>query len=487
MQVTQTSSEGLKREFKVVIAAKDIDAKVEDRLREVGSSVRIPGFRPGKVPLQVLRQRYGKAVLGEVLESAVNDGSSQAMAEHGLRPAMQPKIEITNFDEGQDLEFKMAVELMPDIEPMDFSEIELERIKVAAPDAEVDEALKRLAGRQKKTKPLEAERPAQKSDVLVIDFRGSVDGEELPGMAGEDHHLDLGSNQFVEGFEDQLIGARKGEEREVKVTFPETYMNDKLAGREAVFHVTIKDILESEPQAIDDELAKQFGEDSLDAMRERIRGQIEQEYSQLTRARLKRQLLDRLADGHDFAVPGGMVDAEFEAIWQQVQEDKERGQLDPEDQGKSDEELQAEYRQIAERRVRLGLLLSEVGRVNNIEVSQEELHRALLQEAQRHPGHEREVIDYFQKNPQAMANLRAPLFEDKVVDFIVEMAKVKERALSPEALREEMMRAEAAQSEEGEGKAKPVAKAGAKKGGAKKSAAKGKGKAKSAPAAEKES
>jgi trigger factor len=470
MQVQELSAEGLKREFSVTISAKDIDEKVENRLEEVGKTVRMPGFRPGKVPLSLLKKRYGQAVMGEVLEQAVNDGSRQALDERGLRPAMQPKIEVTKFEEGADLEFKMEIELLPEFKPMDFSTLELERVSVEVPDSEVMEAVENLARNYRDTKPLEKERPAKKGDVLVIDFDGSVDGKKLPGMAGQDHSLELGSNRFVAGFEDQLIGAEKGDDKTVTVTFPKEYMNDELAGREAVFEVKVKDIQEAVPQPIDDELAKKFGEESLDSLKERVREQIGGEYAGVTRSRLKRQLLDRLAEAHDFPVPAGMLDSEFEVIWRQVEEDREKGELDPEDADKDEETLKEEYRAIAERRVRLGLLLSEVGRINAIEVTQDELNRALLQEVQRHPGQEREVFEFFQKNPEAMNNLRAPVFEEKVIDFITELAKVEDRKISPEELRKELTDESGAASEE----KKPAKKkaAAAKKAPAKKEAAK---------------
>ncbi|MDX1711836.1 MAG: trigger factor, partial [Rhodovibrionaceae bacterium] len=464
MQVTETNKTGLKREFSVVIGARELEEKLDSRLSEVGKSVRIPGFRPGKVPTKVLKQRFGQQVMGEVLENAVNDSSSQALQERGLQPAVQPKIEITNFEEGGDLEYKMEVELMPEFEPMDFSELELERLQVEIPDSEVDEALQHLAAKRKETKPLEKDRPSQKGDVLVLDFAGTVDGEALPGMSGEDHHLELGSNRFVEGFEDQLIGISKGEETEVKVTFPDEYVNDKLAGKEAVFQVKVKDILAAEPRPIDDELAKSLGEEDLNSLKQRVREQIEQDYAQYTRSRMKRELLDKLAEKHDFQVPEGMIEAEFGAIWPQVEEDMKKGRLDPEDADKDEETLKQEYRDIAERRVRLGLLLSEVGRRNNIDVTQEELNRQLMQEVQRYPGQEREVLEYYQKNPQAQANLRAPIYEEKVVDFISELAQVKEKTVSADELRAEISGEDSADSAS---KDKKQSKGSAKKSGGK--------------------
>ncbi len=470
MQVTEVSSEGLKRDFKVVIEAKEINEKVENRLREISARVKVPGFRPGKAPIKLLKQRYGPSVMGEVLERAVTDSSAQAINERGLRPAVQPKIEIDSFEDGKDLEYSMAVELLPEFEPMDFSKIELERVKIAVPEEEVTSALERLAASRKESKPLETPRPAQSGDVVVLDFKGTVHGEALPGMAGEDHHLELGSNTFIAGFEDQLIGAGVGEQRTVNVTFPEGYGNEKLSGQPAVFECTIKEIRESVPAELDDELAKSMGAESLDDLKEKVKERLAQDYDGLSRMRMKREILDQLAEAHDFEVPESMVDLEFDAIWRQVEHDREHGRVDPDDEGKDEEEMKAEYREIAERRVRLGLLLSEVGRLNQIEVAQDEVNRALFQEAQRHPGQEQQVLEFYRSNPEALAQLRAPLFEDKVIDFIIDLAKVSEREVSPDQLREEEEKAAAEAAE------KP--KKAAKKKPAKKAAAKSKAKAK---------
>ncbi len=459
MQVTETVTDNLKREYKVVISAKDLGDKLEARLEKVGQQVRVPGFRPGKVPMPILKKRFTQSVMGEVVEQAVRDSSAQAMNERGLRPAMQPKIEITSFDEGQDLEYKIALELLPEFEVGDLSQIELERVKVVVPDAEVAEALQRLAQARRETRPLETARPAAKDDVLVIDFRGTVDGEEFPGMSGEGHHLELGGNRFVEGFEEQLIGAEVGQSRTVEVRFPETYVNDKLAGREAVFDVPINEIRESVPRPIDDALAKELGADDLETLRGTVRQQIESDYKRLERAQVKRKLLDKLAEAHDFAVPEGMVNSEFEAIWTQIEEERSRGRSDPDDEGKSDDQLKAEYREIADRRVRLGLLLSEIGRLNGIEVSQEEVNRAIAAEARQHPGQERQIFDFYQSQPEALSNLRAPIYENKVVDFILDLAQVTEREVSPADLlakEAEKLADDSGAMAESEGPAKPA-------------------------------
>ena len=437
MQITETRNDGLKREYKVVVAAKDIQSKIDDRLAELGRTARLPGFRPGKVPMPVLKKRYGTAVLGEVLERAVSDSSSQAMLERGLRPAMQPKVDVTAFAEGADLEYTLALELMPDVKPMNFAELQLERMKVAADEAEVTKALERMAVDYRGTKKVEEDRPARKGDVLVIDFVGKVDGVAFQGGSSKDHRLELGANAFIAGFEDQLIGHKAGEKVEANVTFPKEYGNPELAGKPAVFAVEIKELHEQNAIDLDEGLAKKMGFDDLETLRKAARDQMEREYGRMARARLKRELLDRLAEKHDFPAPQGMVDLEFDAIWRNVEAERKRGTSDPSIAGKSDDEIKAEFRVIAERRVRLGLLLSEVGRLNNIQVTQDEVNRAMMEESRRFPGQERQVFEYFRNNPNAAAQLRAPLFEDKVVDFIIEMAKVTDRPVAIDELMRE--------------------------------------------------
>lgn len=463
MQVTETATEGLRREFKIVIPAKDFESEVQRRLQEIGQSARLPGFRPGKVPLPVLKQRYGKSILGEVLERKVSDSSTQVMTDRGIRPASQPKIEITAFDDGTDLEYTMAVETIPEIKPMDFAGLELERLKVEVPETEIHETLERLAQRQRKTEVVEAARTADKGDILVVDFVGRIEGQEFAGGTATDFHIELGADNLIPGFADQLVGAKAGEHRDVNVTFPEDYPGKEVAGKAAVFSVEVKELRQPVPVAVDDELAKSLGLESLEAMRSDVRRQIENDYAAVTRSRMKRQLLDKLADAHDFTVPQGLVDAEFESIWKQIEADREHGSLDPDDEGKSDDQLKSEYRAIAERRVKLGLLLSEVGRINNIQVANDEVSRAVMNEARRYPGQERQVVEYYQKSPQALAQIRAPLYEDKVVDFIVELAKVAERKVTPAELSAEIETPEAVDAE-------PAAPKGKKSSGKKKKA-----------------
>lgn len=442
MQVTETKNEGLQREFTITIGAAEVEEKVNTRLDELRRTVQIPGFRSGKAPSSLLRKKYGGAVMGEILEAAVSDTSQEAMSERSLRPAMQPKIEITSFEEGKDLEYTMAIEIMPEITPMDFSTLEVERFVAKIGDDEVEEALKKLGGQYRKSEPVKRKRKSRKGDVIVIDFKGSVDGVEFEGGAGEDHHLHLGEGQFIPGFEEQLIGAKVGEKVAVTVTFPEEYGSAELAGKEAVFDVDVKETREMVDTVIDDEFAKTMGQEDLESLRTAIRGRMETEYGGFSRERLKRGLLDKLETAHDFSLPEGMVGSEFDSIWEQHEQakaeqsssDDESAKSEEDDSAKSDDEIKEDYRKIARRRVQLGLLLTEVGDKNNVEVSAEDVNRALVQEAQKYPGQEKQVFEMYQSNPQAMASLRAPIFEEKVVDFILEMATVTEREVTPEEL-----------------------------------------------------
>ncbi|MCZ6862720.1 MAG: trigger factor [Alphaproteobacteria bacterium] len=473
MQVTETNQDGLKREFKIVIDAKDIETKVESRLDEIAQQVRVPGFRPGKVPPQVMKQRFGDSVIGEILEKAVTDSANQAMAERDMRPAMEPKIEIQDYKVGADLEYTIAVELMPDFEPMDFAKIEIERLTTEVTDSEIDQAMDEIASRQKQNKSLEKPRKSGNGDVVVLDFVGTIDGKEFSGGTAEDHYLELGSNSFIPGFEDQLVGKAAGDDVVVKIAFPEDYGNEELSGKAAEFNVTIKEIRETVQVDIDEEFSQANGFDSLAAMKTTVRETLQGNYDTIARNRVKRVLLDMLAKGHDFDVPEGMVVLEFDIIWEQIEKARKEGQLDPEDAAKSEDEMRAEYRDIAARRVRLGLLLSEVGRRNDIVVSDQEINQAVAAEAQKHPGHEQEVMEIYKKNPVAKDNLRAPIFENKVVDFILELAQISDRKVTPEEL---------VKADEEVEQAKPAGKKSAKKAPSKKKAATAKAPEKAAAA-----
>lgn len=435
MQVTRTNTEGLTQHFKVVIPAGQIASQMDHRLTEVGRTVRIPGFRPGKVPMGILRKKYGPSVMGEVVEEAVNDGAKRAISDHALRPALRPEIAITSFAEGGDLEFTVQVEVLPEVQVGDLAGLSLERPVAPVADEVVEETLGRIAQNRESTEDAPEGHKSASGDMVEIDFEGSVDGVPFEGGKAEGYGLKLGSNTFIPGFEDQLIGLSQGDKKTVSVTFPADYGAEHLAGKQADFAVTVHKIKLVQPAKVDDALAKTLGLDDLAALKESVRGQIAQDYAEMSRAHVKRHLLDALADMHRFDVPNGMVTLEFDAIWKQVEEDRKAGRVDPSDEGKSDDELKAEYRQIAERRVRLGLLLSEIGRKNNIAISQDDINRAVMAEARNYPGQEHLVFQYYQKNAEAKEALRAPIFEEKVVDFIIELAKVTDKQVSLEELR----------------------------------------------------
>jgi len=433
MQVSETSAEGLKREYTVTVPAADIDTAMNGRLEELAQTVNLPGFRPGKVPMTLLRKRYGDAVRGEVLEQTIQESWQQALTEKELRPASEPKVEIVTFEEGADLEYKLAVELMPEIEQMDFAKLELERQVVPVSDGDVETSLERLAENRTEYETADG-RAAEEGDQVVVDFKGTIDGEEFPGSSMEGIELVLGQRAFFPGFEEEVVGMKAGENKEIKVTVPDDFGNEELQGKEITFDVTAHDVRAPKTASVDDELAKASGFEDLDALKTGIREQLEREYGQLSRAGLKRVLLDKLADEVSFELPEGIVDGEFEAIWTQVMDAKEKDALDEDDKGKSEDELKDHYRGIAERRVRLGLYLAEVGRANNITVTQDDLNRAMHREAARFPGQEAAVLEYFQKNESAKQELQAPIFEEKVVDFIVEMAKVTDKDVTLEEL-----------------------------------------------------
>ncbi len=430
MHITEITNEGLKRAYKVVVPQATLAGQVDSRLSEMSKTAVMPGFRRGKVPVHLLRKQFGQALFGEAVQKAVSDSIEKTVEDNKLRPALQPNIEVKALGEDKDLEFDVTVEVMPEIDDVDFGAIELERPKVAVEEKAVDEAMERIAAANKEERELASPRPAAKGDMVKIDFTGYVDGTAFPNGTATDYTLEIGSASLIPGFEDQLVGASAGEERDVKVTFPAEYGAKELAGKEATFKVKVKEIRDLVARPIDEELAKSSGFDSLEAMRKAVRERIEQEYQQVSRNIVKRKLLDQLAERCKFAVPSGLVDMEFEAIWKQVEDAKKTGQKVEEDE----EKLKAEYRAIADRRVRLGLLLAEIGRKNNIEVSAAEINQAVLREAQRFPGQERRVLEFYQKSPEMRDRLRAPIFEDKTIDFALELARVTDKPVSPEEL-----------------------------------------------------
>ena len=446
MQVTELSAEGLKHQFKIVVPSSELTSKIDERLAEMAKTAALPGFRPGKVPVSLLKKQYGQALFGEAVEAAVNTSTAKAIEDRGLKPALQPRVDLKQLEEGKDVEFEVVVEVLPEIGQLDFSGVELERLKAEVPEKDIDEALERIAKANREQKPVDPARPAQKGDAVKLDFVGSVDGVEFPGGAAQDYVLEIGSGSFIPGFEDQLVGAEVDKPVDVKVTFPAEYGAPELAGKDAVFKCTVKEVIEFVDKPADDELAKKNNFENLEAMRKAIGERIGQDYTQISRTMIKRQLLDKLADTHKFAVPEGLVESEFNAIWQRIEEAKKNGQKVEEDE----EKMRKEYRDIAERRVRLGLLLADVGRSNSIDVTPEELNQAAMREAMRYQGQERQVLEYFSKNPEMKDQLRAPIFEEKTVDFILELAKVSEKSVTPEEL---LKAAREAEEEEGGEKA----------------------------------
>lgn len=435
MQVKEIKSEGLNIEMEVTVPANDIRKEQEIRLKEVGKTAKVPGFRPGKVPMKMLEQKYGRAVMGEVLENLVNKTTAKVLKDKNIRPAMQPKIEVKEFDEGKDLVFSMQLETLPTFEVMDLKGLKLEKPVAKVDPKVIEDTLGRIAQSNRATKPVEGDRATKKGDIAVITFHGRTadDNVQHEGMHAHGVELELGSNRFIPGFEDQLIGKKSGETVEVKVTFPKDYGATELAGRDAIFDTVIEAVHEAAPSEINDDMAKKLGLEDLKALREAIEQQTKAEYETHSRMKLKRALLDVLDDNHDFEIPSGMVEAEYKGIIEQIEAERKNNPEQPDLSDSEKEELQA----IAERRVRLGLILSEVGNKNKVNVTDQELQRAVIAEAQKYQGHEKQVFEFYQKNRSALEMLRAPIFEEKVVGLIFKDAVITEKEVSLEELTKE--------------------------------------------------
>ncbi|MBV9549878.1 MAG: trigger factor [Alphaproteobacteria bacterium] len=439
MQITQTASEDLRRQFTVTVPASELDSRVTRRLEEMKGKVNLKGFRPGKAPVSFLKKQFGKSLMGEVVEQAVSEGSQKAITDNALKPAIQPRIEPMGdmnevVDGKADLSFTVTVDLMPDFAPADVSTIKIEKLVSDVDDAAVDEQLKRIAEGMRTYTARDEGAAAEKGDLVVIDFAGSIDGTPFEGGTGSDFNLTLGSGQFIPGFEDQLVGAKAGDKVDVKVTFPAEYHAKELAGKDAVFAVTVKEVRAPGEAVVSDETAKNLGLADLATLRERVKDQIKGEYGQASRMHLKRRILDALDKMHDFPLPPAMVEAEFASIWAQVEAELAREGKTAADEGKSEQELKDEYHKIAERRVRLGLVLGRLGEQNGIQITADEVNRAIMNRARQFPGQEQQVFQYYAKNPNAQAEIRAPLFEDKVVDFIAELATVTEKTVDKDTL-----------------------------------------------------
>ena len=451
MQVTETLSEGLKREFKVVIEAADLNNRLDAKLDEIKGQVQLKGFRPGKVPKSHLKKTYGKSVMSDVIQETVTETSQKAIEERELKPALQPNIELDGevepvIEGTADLAYKLTFEVMPEFDLPDFSVLKLSRPVVEVSDEEVDESIARMAEQQQNFEPKDEKAKAEDGDRLTIDFLGKVDDVAFEGGTAEGASLVLGSGQFIPGFEEQLVGAKAGDDVTVNVTFPDEYGAEHLAGKDAVFDVKVKEVAGAVETKIDDEFATQMGLESLDALKDALKGRIGEDYGRVSRNRVKRSLLDELDGLLDFELPPTMLEQELEQIIQQAQSEKAHSAEDddPEqdhDHDHSDVEItdeeKEEYKTIAARRVRLGLLLSEVGTQNEVQVTQDEVNRAIAEQARNFPGQEQQVFQFYTQNQQAQAQIRAPLFEDKVVDYILELAKVTDETVTREALMED--------------------------------------------------
>jgi trigger factor len=438
MQTVETLNQGLKRAYRITIPRRDIDARVDGELKKVAPQIRMPGFRPGKVPPNLVRKMHGPALEQEALNSAVQEGVQQLMAEQKLRPAMQPSVELEESGPGKDAVVKVELETLPEVPEPKIDGLKLERLTAEPTEAEVEAQLRSIAGGQKAFEAAGKDRAARTGDLVVIDYEGKVDGEPFEGGKGEAMRVELGSGRLIPGFEDQLVGAKANDQRTITVTFPADYPVAYLKGREAVFDVTVGEVQVAKETALDDGFAQSMGLESLDQLTGLVRGQVEQELNGLTRTHMKRKLLDQLAASHDFEVPPSMVEAEFAQIWQQLEHEASH-EADPEAARAEMESERDDYRKIAERRVRLGLLLSEIGQRNNVTVSENEMNQLVMQAAQQYrPEDRQKFVEYVRSEPMAAAQLRAPLFEDKVVDLLFARAEVSDRKVTREALEAEI-------------------------------------------------
>ena len=442
MQVTQTHSDGLRHEFKIVVPASDLEARLDNRVSEIKDSVRLNGFRPGKVPPAHLKKIYGRSLMAEAIEALVRETNAKIVTDNGFKLAMEPKVtlpegkdEIESVFTGQsDLSYTVALEVLPPITLADFKGIKIERPVAEVTAAEIDEAVSRIANQNRPYSARADEGKVASGDRVTISYVGKIDGEAFEGGTGDDIVVNVGSNTFIPGFEEQLIGMAAGEARTVNVRFPNNYLAEKLAGKDAVFEVTAKSIEAPGEVTIDDAFAKSLGLETLDKLKDAIKDRLTREHAAASRQKLKRVLLDRLDELHKFDAPPTMVEDEFNNVWKTVLSDLESSGKSFADEGTTEEKAKAEYRAIADRRVRLGLVLAEIGEKNNIKVNDEELSRAAADRARQFPGQEQQVWEYYRKNPQALASLRAPIYEEKVVDFIVELANVTDKPVSRDEL-----------------------------------------------------
>jgi trigger factor len=442
MQVTQTVSEGLKREYRVVVPVADLDAKVSERLVDLKDRVRINGFRPGKVPIEHLRRMYGRAVLAEAIEATVREANTSIIAEHGFKLATDPKVvmpeaegEVAEMMAGKtDLAYSVELEILPQIELGDFKDIKLEKLVAEVGDPEVAEAVEKICEQNRPFADKGEGAKAEQGDKVVVSFTGTIDGEPFEGGTADDVAVVIGSKGFIPGFEEQLVGIGRGETRTVNASFPQNYLSANLAGKAASFQVTAKSIEAPGTVTLDDEFAKSLGMESLAKLNEAVKDRLGREHAEVTRRRLKRALLDALDVRYKFDLPPSLLEQEFANVWRTLLADLEAQGRTFADENTTEEAAREEYGKIAERRVRLGLVIAEIGEKNDIKVSEEELTRAIVDRARQFPGQEQQIWDYYRKNPSAVAGLRAPIYEEKVVDFLLELAKVTDKTVSREEL-----------------------------------------------------
>jgi trigger factor len=430
MQIAETLNEGLKRAYTLTITAKDIESRIEGEVKKLAPQMKMPGFRPGKVPTNLIRKMHGPQLFQEALNTSIQDGVQKMITDHKLRPAMQPSVELNEgYEQGKDAEIKIALEVLPDVPAPQIEGIKLERLTAEIDDAAIDAQVAMLVGQQKSFDDAPKGHKAATGDLVIMDYLGKVDGEPFDGGKGEGMSVEIGSGRLIPGFEDQLIGVKANDEKQIKVTFPDDYNVAYLKGKPATFDLVINDVRVAKAAVADDDFAKSLGLESLEQLRNLLKGQVEQEHNGLTRTHMKRKLLDHLAAGHDFPVPPSMVEAEFNQIWQQLEQEAAREE-DPKAALAEMENDKGDYRSIAERRVRLGLLLSEIGQQNGIEITSAEMNRLIQQAAAQYDPKDRErFVQYVQQEPMAAAQLRAPLYEDKVVDFLFSKAEISDRTV----------------------------------------------------------
>lgn len=433
MQIVEKEHKGLSYSYSVTVPAADIEKEQEAELKRVGGKVKVPGFRPGKVPVNVLKQKYGKDVMGDVLQNAINNAARKVVTDKKLRPTLQPDVKITSFEEGSDLVFDMSFEVFPEVPALDYDNITVDELVVDVPEKEVEDALGRLA--KSRRHPHTKDGAAEQGDVVKIDFVGKKDGVEFPGGKGDGFHLELGSGQFIPGFEEQLVGVKAGDKKTVNVTFPKEYHSADLAGAAATFDVTVHEVAYMHVPDVTDKLASNLGFENLEKLKEAVREQLSGEFKNAARSKAKKQLFDILDEKLSYEIPEGMLKLERESILQQVEQAKKAG--DPELKDKSDADIKKEYEEIAKRRVKLGILLSEIGRTNNIQITQQEMSAAVMNQARNYPGQEDKVFDFYRKNPQQLDELRGPILEEKAVDFILSKVKRNKVETTIDALMEE--------------------------------------------------